>query len=344
MLPSLPSVIIRKMLSALLTASILLGQKAKTDSPITIDVLVVNYDPIIESEGGKRLHEVMRWNDPRTLAQGYVQDILKSSGGFVRLNIKEWRDLDEWPKKVDGFRYTDSSYLAVMRDKTEKGHQPDESDYPHLIQSQNVMRDMESGKFVELWTFSFPYAGHWEAAMAGPGAFFINGGVYDKVPGKARFAIMGFSYERGVAEMVHNTSHRTENHMRRVYGRWEPGKPTNLWERFSAHEKASPGYASVGNCHFPPNAEKDYDYANPRTVQSSADDWLDYPKLDGKTKPVNRETWGGPDYQRNYLNWWFTRLPKATGVDRDGRQMNWWKYIYRFNEFTPEGKPLRSRS
>jgi hypothetical protein len=316
----------------------LLAAAALAEPPITVDVLVVNYDPIIESEGGKRLHEVMKWRDPRELAEGYIKDMAEVSGGYVRLNIKEWRDLDEWPKKTDGFRYDDKGYLSVMRDKTEKAHDPDGADYPFLLQSQKVIPDMESGRFDELWVFSFPYSGHWESAMAGPGAFFINGGVYDKVPSKKRFAIMGFSYERGVAEMVHNTSHRTENHMKRVFGRWEAGKPTNLWERFSAIEKSSPGYAGVGNCHFPPNAEKDYDYKNPRVVMSAADEWLSYPNLNGEKKPVSCETWGGPDYQRNYLKWWFSHLPKLPGTAKDGRQNNWWKYIYNFNAYNPDGK------
>jgi hypothetical protein len=324
------------MLNAIMATAFMAGTQA-TDFSITIDVLVLNYDPLIESRGGQRLHSALGWADPRELAVQYAADIEEISGGFVRLNIKQWRDLDEWPKKIDGFRYTDRTYLDVISGRT-AAHQPDESDYPFMFRSQGVYTAMDSGKFDELWVFSFPYAGHWEAAMAGPKAFFINGGVYDHVACKTRFAIMGFSYERGVAEMLHNTSHRTENHMARVFGRWQSGVPGNAWEKFSAYEKTSPGYASVGNCHFPPNAEADYDYGNPRTVMSSADDWFDYPKLDGAKSPVNAETWGGPDYQRNYLKWWFNHLPKNKGVDSTGRQNNWWKYIYRFNSYDESGR------
>ena len=46
--------------------------------------------------------------------------------------------------------------------------------------------------------------------MAGPGAFFINGGVYPEVPSHRPFAFYGFNYERGVAEMMHDACHRTE--------------------------------------------------------------------------------------------------------------------------------------
>jgi hypothetical protein len=148
---------------------------------------------------------------------------------------------------------------------------------------------------------------------------------------------MGFSYERGVAEMVHDLAHRTENHLARAYGRWEPKKSNpNRWEQFSAYTKAD-GYAGVGNCHFPPNATKDYDYANPDPVQSNADGWTTYPRVGKATSNVNRDTWGGPDYQRNYLNWWFSHLPKRDGFDTDGRPLNWWKYVFDFNHYGPDG-------
>ena len=46
--------------------------------------------------------------------------------------------------------------------------------------------------------------------MAGKGAFYINGGPigYDKIPSQRPFVIMGFNYERGVAEMLHDLPRR----------------------------------------------------------------------------------------------------------------------------------------
>ena len=70
----------------------------------------------------------------------------------------------------------------------------------------------------------------------------------------------------------------------------------------------------MGTCHYPPNAEADYDYTNKRQVESTADDWLNYPELTGKKSGVSRETWGGPDYQRNFIKWWFAHLPSAEGL------------------------------
>ena len=126
---------------------------------------------------------------------------------------------------------------------------------------------------------------------------------------------IGDFLKRGVAEMTHDLCHRTESTMARIYGGWRVEELTNNWARFAANQVQS-GTAAVGTCHYPPNAEDGYDYANPRTVQSTAADWLNFPKLTGKKSAVSCETWGGPDYHRNYMKWWFSHLPHAAGSRR----------------------------
>jgi hypothetical protein len=312
-------------------------QAPKRDTrPIDVKVLVLNFDPVIPEEGGKRLHEVGRWTDPRKLAEGYIADVREASGGQIRFRIVEWRDIDAFHTKIDGFTYSSKQYLECMR--TGKGwHDPDTADYPRTFQEFGVLPRIDSGEIDEVWFFGGPYFGYNESAMAGPRSFYINGAVYDKVPSKRPFAIMGFNYERGVAEMLHDLCHRTESTMSRVYGGWRAEELTSNWARFAANLKQS-GTAACGTCHYPPNGESDYDYSNPRTVESTADDWLNYPKLSGASKPVSRETWGGPDYHRNYMKWWFARLPRATGWNQDGRLNNWWRYVFEFDRFDAMGR------
>lgn len=304
---------------------------------LEIKVLVINLDPLIPNEGNRPLHQVYKWNDPRQLAEGYIKEIQQASGGFIRYKIVEWRDVNAFPVKEDGFVYTPETFKECWENR-ETCHQPDGSDYPLLLETYGVVPRIDSGEIDELWIFGAPYFGFWESAMAGPGAFYINGGVYDSMEASRPFAIMGFSYERGVAEMMHNLSHRTESSMERIYGGWEVDKLTTNWARFAANAHQSNGVAAVGTCHYPPNGEKDYDYANPREVESSADDWLNYPNLAGKTAKVSCETWGGPNYHLNYMRWWFSHLPKAPGINEDGRQNNWWKYVFDFNRYTADGK------
>jgi hypothetical protein len=131
--------------------------------------------------------------------------------------------------------------------------------------------------------------------------------------------------------------------MSRIYGGWKVEKLDTNWAKFAANAHQSNGYASVGTCHYPANAEHDYDYANPRKVESYADDWLNYPNLKGRKTNVSCETWGGPDYQRNYMKWFYAHLPKAPGINRDGRLNNWWEYIFHFNDYDKRGRPIDAK-
>ena len=95
-------------------------------------VLVLNFDPIVESRGSKPLHQVCGWNDPHALTDAYVADLAECSGGYVRYQVVEWRDVDAYPLKKDGFRYTDHSYLACHEGRA-TWHQPDAVDYHPLL-------------------------------------------------------------------------------------------------------------------------------------------------------------------------------------------------------------------
>jgi hypothetical protein len=303
------------------------------DQQIVVDVLVVNFDPDNKlTAETKKLHEFYYWNDPRTLAEEYTADIFEASGGLLKYNIVDWRDVNQYPAKADGFVYDDLSYHTCFTSADHSQcHSPDDLDYDKVIADHDIIQGIDNDVYDEVWIFGGPYFGYWESSMAGPGAFYINGGVFPHVRSKRAFAIMGFNYERGVAEMIHNLCHRTEATMSKVYGGWAAEKLTTSWAKFAANKTQS-GEAAVGSCHYPPNAKEDYDYANQQFVDSSADDWFNYPLLSGEKKSINAEAWGGPDYQRNYLRWWFHHLPRKEGVGPDGKLNNWWRYLFEFNE------------
>lgn len=170
--------------------------------PLTIRVLVLNYDPIVPAEGHRRLSEVFRWGDPAKMATAYKEALEYASGGYLRFDIVEWRNLNEIYAQENGQRYTIEEYVRNRRAGKgwrEKGAM---ADYPRLLREQNVPPAVDDGRVDEVWIFSDHFFGLWEASMAGPGAFFINGGVYPQVPSRRPFAFYGFNYERGVAEML----------------------------------------------------------------------------------------------------------------------------------------------
>jgi len=177
--------------------------------------------------------------------------------------------------------------------------------------------------------FAPPYCGFYESSMAGKAAFYLNAPVLN-LPGKLdrRVVVMGFNYERGVGEMLESYGHRAEDTMRRIFQ--ETRGNTNLWERFTRHDRTSPGKAEVGSIHYAPNSEKDYDWGNPREVMSRCDTWLSFPDLSGSGKMVKGEDWGDGD-MRAHHKWWFTRIPHVAGLN-EGIDLNWWKYIVDPNE------------
>lgn len=316
-----------------------------------IKVLAVNYDPLVPSQGNKHLYEVFNWPKPQQLAEGYEESLERASGGAVTFEIVEWRNVNEIPRLENGYQYTaDEYYQNRLTNTNWQTGTGATVDVRKVLKDQAITPMIDAGIVDEVWFFSDHYmlVGG-EAFMAGPGAFFINGPVYSDVAVSRPFACYGFSYERGVAEMLHNTAHRVENHGNRTWGSWNLANPTSNWDKFSANVTQSNGVAGVGTCHYPPNALSDYDYSNATVVQSWADDFLDYPEFTGTTRDVSRDTWRlnsgtSSDDQKSYLEWYYHHMPRGAGVNADGRQNNWYKYIYDYANYTVAGQPLPLRA
>ncbi len=300
------------------------------DRPFVVKkVLVLNYDPILESKGGRRVHEYFGWNDPRALTDGYLGDLNEASGNYVRWEIVEFLDIDEFPLKADGFRYTDQSYLDAWATGT--FHSPDGVDYVRIIEDHDLDARVRAGEIDEVVVWGAPYFGYYESRMVGSTAYWCNSpGLYR--PNTPLYVMMGLNYERGVAEAIHSFGHRAESILRHVYGSWSGGSTVNhLWDRFTRYEKIAPGLAACGNVHFPPNGQSDYDYGNSTLVWSEADDWLDYPNFTGAGRWINASEWGWS--QRGYLKWWYRHMPKVPGRYSDGKLNNWWAYLVDMNEY-----------
>lgn len=279
---------------------------------------------------GRTLHKVFQWNDPDRLVQGCIQDLAEASYGVARFEVVERLEVDEFPIKADGFRYEPKDFADRWRRRS-GFHQPDAVDYHALIRQFDLAEKVRSGRVDEVWLMAFPYSGYYESIMAGPGAFWCNAPPLQRYEAAGRrFVMMGFNYERGVGEMLESFGHRSESIMAQVY-RDRLG-PANLWERFIRHERSHPGQAEVGNIHFAPNSERDYDWGNPRPVSSACDDWYDFPQLAGARRLVNCQEWGGGDIRAHHA-WWYRHLPHVPGAT-EGVLNNWWAYILDPNRVT----------
>ena len=248
-------------------------------------VLVFVYDPIIDPVSGKKLSQHTNWYRPADLSAQFCADLLEASGGLARYQIIKRIEINEFPVKVDGFRYTPQAYLDVIN-RVAPAHSPDTVNYQDFLDRYKILQIVANNQIDEVWIFGFPYAGFYESIMGGTGAFFCNSApLTGAMQCPRRFVIMGFSCERGVGEMLESFGHRAEFIMDKVYS--GSSLQNNSWKKFVRYDKTSPGQAEVGSIHFAPNSDKDYDWGNTRFVSSHCDDWYNFPNFKGGVKQVN---------------------------------------------------------
>jgi hypothetical protein len=278
----------------------------------------------MDSAGGKTLSQQQNWYRAADLITGFMAEILKASGGMARYQIVQRVDVNEFPAKTDGFRYTPQSYTDVIRGAASP-HMPQEVDYNAIIAQHNILARVARNEIDEVWVFAFPHAGFYESTMGGPGAFWCNAPPLKySTASKRRFVIMGFSYERYVGEMLESYGHRTESILDRTFSKLTGD--ANLWKRFIRHEKTAPGRAACGNIHFAPNSQQDYDWNNPTPVRSECYDWqLNFPNFKGDIRTVGPSEWGNGEIRAHHT-WWFSHIPKVAGR-KNGIHNNWWQYI-----------------
>jgi len=291
-------------------------------TPLTPRVLMIVHDPLVATN--QRLHQYYRWNDPRQLAQQYIDDLVQASHGLLTYRVVQIIDAPWFPVKIDGFQYTVADYLNrwARRDM----HQPDGLDYPARMAAFDLYARFNRQEFDEVWVFSPPYAGEYESIMIGPRAIWCNAPPLHTTAIAHNLVMMGFNYERDVGCMLENFGHRVESIMQHVYAHSAPSH--NLWTQFCQYEQRHPNAAACGNVHFAPNSSHDYDWGNRRAVWSSCDRWRDYPHtVDAPTRIVDCHEWGNGDMRAHHI-WWLQHLPRYQGM-LDGIWGNWWEYVVR---------------
>lgn len=292
---------------------------------VPVKALLFVFDPVFEGRGGLPRSQAFGWGDPEALTQQVVADLEASSHGRLQYEVVETVVVDDFPVFKDGYRYDEAAYEQAW--STGVWHEAG-FDYARFIADLNLAARVERGEIDEVFLYGAPGDGFWESTMAGDGGYWCNSGPVEGVPSERLFVLMGWNYERGVAEALHSWGHRAESIMRHHYGEWLPNRE-NTWNAFTLQDRQVPDEGSIGNVHFPVNGQWDYDYANPRFVFSDCDDWYTYPDLPGNRRYINYEEWSpdGFEVQRDYLNWWYDHMPHMTGKGYDQYLANWWRYL-----------------
>lgn len=300
-------------------------------STVTRKVYVVVYDPILSN--GQYLSDYLRWNEHTELTSGTIEFFAQASGGGIEFQIAQTIVLtDGWPEKIDGFRYTEQEYLAAIRGQA-PWHYPDAVNYNKIVNDPrlDICGKVNRGEIDEVWIYNGPGFGFYESTLVGPGAYWFNS---PPVPGpytcNRLVPIMGPSPERGLDCAIENFGHRTEATMTQAYGSWQQNRTTHNWERFALVKALSPNYlySGCGNVHYPPNGVSDYDYGNPSAVNTTCDDFINYPNLGEPStvwRPVTCSAWSCDHLL--YFDYWFRHLPQNSGCGPDHVANDWWQYF-----------------
>jgi hypothetical protein len=307
---------------------------------VTSRVLLIVYDPVVDPASGQKLSQMMNWKRVEDLVNGFIADIQETSGGLARYQIIQRIDVNEFPAKTDGFRYDPVSYMAVLRGGAP--YQPEMVDYQAILTGYNVLPRVANREIDEVWVFAFPHAGFYESTMGGAGAFWCNA---PRLAGTAgcdhKFVLMGFSYERGVGEMLDSFGHRAESLLSKAFNcqdfvawAYNPSRvpavidatsSLNLFQRYICFDQIATSQAAIGTIHYAPNSERDYDWDNPRQVLSNCYDWYNFPSFKNDIRQVNADEWGNGDIRAHHV-WWLKHLPKVAGRT-SGIANNWWQYV-----------------
>lgn len=297
-------------------------------------ITVINFDPILTSQGDQRLHDYWGWYDPFIQMSTYLGGMAEASHDLALERMTQFIDMDFWPVKADGFQYTEAQYIAG------NWHFPDGVDYNTIARDYDLARKVDRGEVDEVKVFGAPYFGYWESTMAGKGGYWCNSGAQQKIACSKIFIMMGWNYERSVS--LHATGHRAESIMTEVYDGWNVDGDRTIWDRFGWNigQTTISSIYGVGSAHYPCNGDADYDYGNPQRVTSCAPDWLNnFPNFTGETELVGRLTWGLP-WEFNFFKWWYQHMPHVAGrnaLDGYDRLNNWWEYIFNFNAHPESG-------
>jgi len=315
----------------------------------TVKVAVVIQDPLVN---GARIHETAKtpgydfqWNDPWVLAKEYERTLEEISHGVIDYEVDTIIDTQEYFTflKGSGERLTEARVVELLNEPGWETFKKEGTsfDYKSFVEYFGFDKMRDAGKINEVWLWTFPYGGTWESNMMGEDAFWINSEPTLGVNCKNHLCVMGLNYERDLACALESYGHRFESTMMKVYGWWDYDKKAKkeeltTWEKYAGYAKIynkyNPGASHVGNIHFPPNGEKDYDWINKTQVATFADSWNNYPNVkEENPRVVDCSEWNCSHI--GYMKWWFSHIPHFNGVNpQDGKLNNWWHYVVDYNE------------
>jgi hypothetical protein len=289
---------------------------AHADDAFRVPVLVVSYFP---EEGGRI----------RRSATGDVDaplDALRSQVRSDTRRIVEALDLGSVyhgykdPAARASLRYDVVGTIELLEPLPtwrKPGHGVPMTDYNAIARQVDLGRWVGERGVKEVWVWGYHggVVDLWESNMAGPYGDISNS---DRDPADlpvfdTTYTMYHYNYGRGVSEAVEDHMHQIEAMLRHV-------DEDLFWKRFVGRV----GEGRCGWAHFPPNGRHDYDWANPKHIETDIEDWT---PEGGPRQRLNCDRWRGDSL--TWFSYWMQNIPgRENGLVHRGRPLtNWWTFV-----------------
>ena len=214
--------LIRLLVLAVVTAAVVPSSAALAAQRdhFRVSVYVLDFDPLMAD--GSALTVERSWGDPVALDRAYEADVATASSGIVDLRLAHQTTVRTYPAKPGGFVFTNESYLSCL-DAASGDRCADLIDYGSVLGTTydarfgSACEALRRGRVDEVWLWGGPWFGYLEQLAVAPRTLCPS---VDRT-----FVVMGFNYERGEAEMLHDLGHRAESLI-------QPAIGLALWDRF----------------------------------------------------------------------------------------------------------------
>lgn len=299
----------------------------------TLPVLVVQYYPTNGPDIDIRV--TGDWGETLAATREKTRRLTREVMGALEAGSRYqgWRR----PEALPAIRYRVAGsveFLRALPTVPKRGHRVPMTDYKRIAADADFKTWVEERGVREVWIWAYHggVVDLWESNMAGPHGDVSNSDrdAQDLPVFSHTYTVYHYNYQRGASEAVENHMHQIEAVLNQIDGRdatpAERWPELLFWGRFvgsdRSHKIVRPG---CGWAHYPPNGERDYDWANPRSVMTDMDDWR--PDGAGKKALMDSSPWGGESLR--WFLYWMQHLPGPDhGLTWQGRPLrNWWVFI-----------------
>ena len=331
-------------------ATALLALTLNQMQPQTIKVFVVSYFPVVGDQIDKAVAGEEAFNASIRAGGSYASLKAKTE----RLTVEACKSLEEGsrfrgyklPSQL-ALRYEvvgQKEFKAGIPIRAKKGNETPLLDYNEVMRSIDGKNLIEQKGVQQIWIWGYHGKnGLWESNMSSPTGDVSNSDrdQTDLPVFKKTYTVFQYNYGRELGEMLENHMHQLEHLLNWADGRdaTPPEKWSELlfWGKFVGSDvshKIVTNPARCGWTHYAPNSESDYDWANPRFVDTDIEDWK--PDGIGKTQRMNSDRWA-----RDPIKWrvyWMQAIPGVKhGLTSKGKVLrNWWSFVANWDQSRKE--------